>query len=284
MTILALGLVLGSAVIHATWNLFAKRLTGGGETVWLFTTVATILYAPVATVTLVARGYRPSGIDGMFLLDTGALQTLYFVTLRRGYVAGDLSVVYPLARGTGPLVAVALATALVGERPSQVTITGAAVISLGTLLLFTPLPSGCGHHTGAIYGLATGLIIGCYTTWDSYAVGSTGIPVLMLAWCGDAGRMLLLAPLAVRRRATLRVQLRANRIGIVAVAVLSTLSYLMVLAAMSIAPISSIAPAREISIVIGALLGRLLLDELGGTRRLFSAAVIASGVVLVAIG
>lgn len=284
MTILALGLILGSAVIHATWNLFAKRLTGGGETVWLFTTIATMLYAPVAAIVLVLSRYRPSGIEWLFLLGTGALQTLYFVTLRRGYGAGDLSVVYPLARGTGPLVAVALATALVGERPTPLTIAGAGVISLGTLLLATPFRSGSGHRAGAVYGIATGLIIGCYTTWDGYAVGALGIPVLLLAWSGDAGRMLLLAPVAVRRRATLRGQLRTNYLGIAAVAVLSTLSYLMVLTALSIAPISSVAPARESSIVIGTLFGRLLLDEPGGTCRLASAAVITSGVVLVALG
>ncbi|MDQ4044080.1 MAG: EamA family transporter, partial [Chloroflexota bacterium] len=135
MSILALGLILASAIIHATWNLFAKRLTGGGETVWLFTAAATSLYAPVAVLTVVVTGYRPAGLDVVFLLGTGVLQTLYFIKLRRGYASGDLSVVYPLARGTGPLVAVALAVALVGERVSPLTLVGAGVVSLCTLLL-----------------------------------------------------------------------------------------------------------------------------------------------------
>ncbi|HEV2127602.1 MAG TPA: DMT family transporter [Thermomicrobiales bacterium] len=284
MSILALSLILASAVIHATWNLFAKRLSGGGETVWLFTAAAAALYAPVAAVTIAVTGYQPGGADLVFLLGTGVLQTLYFVVLRRGYATDDLSIVYPLARGTGPLVAVVLATALVGERPSPLTAAGAGVVALGTLLLVTPVSRQSDHRKGALLGMATGVIIGCYTVWDGYAVGSLAIPALLLAWAGDAGRMVLLTPLALRRRMLLSTQICNHRRELLAVAVLSTLSYVMVLAAMEIAPISSVAPARELGIVIGALFGMLLLGEPGGWRRVSSAAVITAGVGLVALG
>lgn len=284
MTIIAFGFILLSAVVHATWNLVAKRLTGGGETVWLFTAVATGLYAPVAAVTVVVTGYRPNGIDVIFLLGTGILHAVYFVMLRRSYSEGDLSFVYPLARGSGPIVAMAIATALIGERPTSLTITGAAVISLGAVLLATPVRVRAGQRAGLFLGLITGATIGCYTAWDGYAVGSLAIPALLHAWAGDAGRLVLLTPIAYHRRARLGAILERHWRAIIAVAVLSTASYIMVLTAMSIAPISSVAPAREISIVIAALFGTILLGEGGGQRRLLSALVITAGVGIVALG
>jgi drug/metabolite transporter (DMT)-like permease len=284
VTIIAFGLILVSAVVHATWNLVAKRLTGGGETVWLFTAAATGLYAPVAAMTVVVTGYRPNGIDVVFLMGTGILHAAYFVMLRRSYTEGDLSLVYPLARGSGPIVAMAIATVLIGERPTPLTIAGAAVISLGTVLLATPFRDRDGHQAGLLLGAITGALIGCYTAWDGYAVGSLAIPALLHAWAGDAGRLVLLTPIAYHRRARLGAIRGRHWRAIIAVAVLSTASYVMVLTAMSIAPISSIAPAREVSIVIAAIFGTFLLGERGGRRRLLSAMVITAGVGLVALG
>ncbi len=284
MTMIAVSLILVSAVVHATWNLVAKQLTGGGETVWLFTAVATGFYAPLAAVTVVVTGYRPNGIDVIFLIGTGILHAVYFVMLRRSYTAGDLSLVYPLARGSGPIVAMVIAIALIGERPTPLTITGAVVVCLGTVLLATPVRDRDGHQAGLLLGLITGAVIGCYTAWDGYAVGPLAIPALLYAWAGDAGRLVLLTPIAYHRRARLGAILERHWRAIIAVAVLSTASYVMVLTAMSIAPISSIAPAREISIVIAALLGTILLGERAGRRRLLSAIVITAGVGLVALG
>ena len=250
----------------------------------MFTAIATVLYLPLAIGAIIVTGYRPPAPDAIFLLGTGALQTLYFVILRRGYAVGDLSVVYPLARGTGPLVAMIIAVLLLSESPTFLTICGALVISCGTLVLAAPHTWSARVQRGAQYGLLTGCIIGCYTAWDGYAVGSLGVPALLLGWAGDAGRAILLTPIAMRRRHTLRDLWTNHRTGILAVAILSTASYVMVLTAMSIAPISSIAPAREISIVVGSILGITLLGEPGGPRRLLSAGVITVGVALVALG
>ena len=283
MSSIALTLILVSAGIHATWNLYAKRLPGGAEGTWLFTTIGAAAFAPLAAIVAVSTGYRPDGIDWLFLAGTGVLQTIYFTVLRRGYASGDLSIVYPLARGSGPLTAIILAVFLIGEQPGALTIAGATVVTAGTLLLATPF-RGHGDNRAAVrLGLATGLIIGCYTAWDGYAVGSLDIPPLVLIWFADAGRSILLAPVALRRIDTIRATWRSHRLEAASIGVLSTTSYLLVLLAMTIAPVSSIAPAREVSIVVGTLLGMLVLGEPVGPRRITASAVIATGVVLVAV-
>lgn len=284
MSTVALALILVSAGIHATWNLFAKRLPGGAEGTWLFTTISTVAFAPLVVVVVIWTGYRPDGRDWIFLLGTGVLQTLYFTVLRRGYASGDLSIVYPLARGTGPLAAIALAIVLIGERPGPLTIAGAATITAGTFLLATPFRGAGDHHAAVRFGLAIGIIIGIYTAWDGYAVGALAIPALVLIWCADVGRSLLLLPVAVRRADAIRSAWNSHRLEITSIGILSTTSYLLVLLAMTIAPVSSIAPAREVSIVIGTVLGMIVLGEPVGPRRILASVVIAAGVVVVALG
>jgi drug/metabolite transporter (DMT)-like permease len=284
VTTLAILLILLSAGIHATWNLYAKRLAGGSEAVWLFTLVAVVIYAPPAAIAVYVADYRPETIDWLYLLGTGVLQAIYFTVLRRGYAAGDLSIVYPLARGSGPLMAMFLAVVLIGERPSPLTIAGAVVVTLGTLLLATPVRSTRHQQLAVAYGVATGMVIGCYTAWDGYAVGTLAIPALLMGWAADAGRLACLTPVAMSRRSLIGGIWRRHRLEILGIGVLSTLSYVMVLSAMAIAPISSIAPAREISIVFGTILGMTLLGEPGGARRLAAATIIAAGVGVVALG
>lgn len=283
MTIVAILLILGAAGIHASWNLLTKRLGGGAESVWLFTLVATVLYAPPAAVVAYATSFRPGGREWIVLIGTGILQGVYFVLLRRGYAVGDLSMVYPLARGTGPLVATLLAVLLLGERPSPLTIVGALVVSLGTLLFLRPVP-GSNRSLAVVYGLMTGVVIGCYTVWDGYAVGKLAVPAVVLGWAADAGRLIWLTPVALRRKEAMRATWRLSKGPVIAIGILSTASYMMVLSAMAIAPVSSIAPAREISIVIGTLFGMLILGEPGGRQRVTAAIVVTSGVLLVALG
>ncbi len=283
MTIIAFALILAAAGIHATWNLLAKQLGGGAESVWLFTLVATVVYAPVTGLVILSASFRPGTREWIVLVGTGALQAIYFVLLRRGYAVGDLSVVYPVARGVGPLAATMLAIALLSERPSPVTIAGVVIVSFGALLFSRP-GHGANTRRALVYALMTGLVIGCYTVWDGYAVGELAIPAIIVGWAADLGRLIWLSPIAFRRRAAMRATWVASRRAVILVGVLSTGSYMLVLYAMSIAPVSSVAPAREISIVIGTLFGTLILGESEGRQRLIAAAVVTTGVMLVAVG
>jgi drug/metabolite transporter (DMT)-like permease len=283
MSMLAFAFILTAAGIHATWNLLAKRLDGGSESVWLFTLITTIVYAPPTLFIIMSTSFRPGFREGVILVGTGVLQAVYFVLLRRGYAAGDLSVVYPLARGIGPLAATMLAVALLAERPSFVTVTGALTVSLGTLLLVRR-SQGATASRALLYGVTTGLVIGWYTVWDGYAVGELAIPAIIVGWAADAGRLVWLSPIAFRRRSAMRSTWNTNRAPIFLIGVLSSGSYLLVLYALTLAPVSTVAPAREISIVIGTLFGVFLLGEPEGRRRLIAAAVVTCGVMLVAHG
>ena len=133
MTAFALALVLTSAVMHATWNLLAKRVKAGTPFLFLVYVVGAVAYSPFAIAVLVlARpqlGLIAFGFVGMAIV----LQTVYFATLTAGYRVGDLSLVYPIARATGPLLATAGAIAILGERPSVLAVGGSWLVSADLL-------------------------------------------------------------------------------------------------------------------------------------------------------
>ena len=131
MTAFALALVLTSAVMHATWNLLAKRVNAGTPFLFLVYVIGAVAYTPFAIAVLVIARPELGLITIAFVVVAILLQTVYFATLTAGYRAGDLSLVYPIARATGPLLATAGAIAILGERPSPLAIAGALAIVLG---------------------------------------------------------------------------------------------------------------------------------------------------------
>ncbi|HLZ49091.1 MAG TPA: EamA family transporter, partial [Candidatus Limnocylindria bacterium] len=161
-------MVLASAVAHATWNLFAKRARGGAPFLWLAFTLAVPLYAPVAIAVLVLSGAHIGPLEILWMFVNAALNVAYGIFLLRGYRAGDLSVVYPLARGTGPMLSLVGAVVLFGERPTPIAIAGAVAIVAGILVLTgDPRKLRARGSSAAVgYALLTGLTIGAYTLWD----------------------------------------------------------------------------------------------------------------------
>ena len=103
MTLSAFALILTAAFIHASWNLLAKRAGGGAPFVWAAAVAGTLLFLPISIVLGTFQQVNWNGQTVLFLAGSGLLQTLYFITVQRGYKVGDLSLVYPLARGTGPV-------------------------------------------------------------------------------------------------------------------------------------------------------------------------------------
>lgn len=283
MTPLALALVGGSAVLHATWNLLAKRARGGAEFVWLFACLTVLVYAPLVV------GYvlvvRPTFTWQHAALAAGSsvLHVGYFICLQRGYRVADLSLVYPTARGSGPAIATLLAILLLGERPGVQALAGTALVVTSVFVLAGGNGGRPGARSGLRYGLLTGLFIGCYTVFDGYAVGHAGAEPLLYTYAGELGRTLLLLPLVARRLPQLQVVWRAHRREAFGIALLSPLAYLMVLTAMQFTPVSLVAPTREISILLGTLLGARLLAEGDTRRRLTGAAGMVVGVTLLAL-
>jgi drug/metabolite transporter (DMT)-like permease len=281
----ALALVLAAAGVHATWNLLAKRAGGGATFVWMYAVTSAALWAPVTIPTLISAWPRLDPHRWVFLVGSGILHMIYFLLLQRGYARADLSVVYPVARGSGPLLSTAAAMAIYHERPGPVALIGIGMIVLGIGLLARPAGRRASHVPAAIgYGLATGALIGLYTIWDKQAVAALAIPPLLMEWITSLTRAVLLLPIAWRRRTQVIEDWRARRGLAIAIGALNPLSYLLVLIAMTFSPVSRVAPAREISVVIGVFFGVRLLGEGDAALRLAAAGVTVCGVILLAVG
>jgi drug/metabolite transporter (DMT)-like permease len=277
-----LSLVLLAACAHALWNLLSKQSAGGAVFVWWGSVSSAVVWAPAALVALLVAPGRLSWELAGFMAGSGGLHCLYFTLLQRAYATGDLSVVYPLARGTGPMLATIGAIVILGERPSALALAGAGIVVLAVFSL-AGRPSKI-LAAGGAFAILTGVAIASYTLWDSHAVGPVGGNPLLYYYGTNLVNGALLSVWALRERDRVRPVWRSSRRGIVGVALFSPLAYVLVLYALAHAPVSHVAPARELSIVIATLLGTTVLAESDRRRRLFGSAGIVLGVVCLALG
>jgi drug/metabolite transporter (DMT)-like permease len=243
-------------------------------------------YAP-ATIAIIEIWQLKIGfVEVGMMAGSAALHTAYFVLLNQGYRAGDLSLVYPLARGTGPLLSTIAAIIFLGERPSPIALMGVLLIIGGVLILTGNLARLRQGETRAAagYALITGLFIAAYTLWDKQAVSLFAIAPIVLDWGANVGRSLLLTPYALKYSDDAVHEWREHKFEAIAIAILIPLSYILVLTAMQFTPVSYVAPAREISILIGTAMGARLLAEADAPRRLGAAGAMVLGMVALAIG
>jgi drug/metabolite transporter (DMT)-like permease len=284
MTAAALCLVLLAALTHAIWNISAKVAAASRHFVWLFSAGSVLVYGPVVAAVLFVERPVFEARHWLALAATSVLHLLYSISLQTGYRHSDLSVVYPIARGTGPLLAFIGAALLLGEAPTAQSIAGMLLV-VGGILLVAGL---VGHHerapaVGVFYGLTTGALIAAYTLNDGYAVKMLLISPFVIDFTGNLFRMLVLAPRAWRDRAALALEARVYRRSVIVVSVLGPLGYILVLFAMRMAPVSHVAPARELSTLVGAWFGSRLLRESSGPWRIAGAALIVAGVISLAL-
>ena len=280
----AIALVVAAAVAHAGWNLCAKRVSDGGALfVWLTAVCSAVFQLPLAIVGIVLAGGSVPLSWWLAPVVSGLIHTAYFVILQRGYRVGNLSVVYPLARGTGPLLSVVAAVWLFHERPGPVALVGAAAVVLGVWVIGGLGSSGTGSWAGGVgYGILCGTTIAAYTLWDAHAVTTLAVPPLVQLAGTSVYETALLTPYALSRRTRVAELWRDNRAAVLAVGALSPLAYLLVLFALRLAPVSLVAPARELSIVMGSLGAWLLLREPNPGRRLAGAVIVLAGVAAIA--
>ena len=286
MTGLAVSLVLGAALIHASWNYLLKKSGGGVGFVWVFAALSSLIYAPLAVAVVFVQHFRFTAEALAFIFASAVLHTAYYLLLDRGYRYGDLSVVYPLARATGPLLTVLVAVILLAERPGVVAMCGAALVVGGAFFLAANPAKlrEAGAARGIAFALLTGCMIAAYTVVDKQAVSAALIPPILQDWGANLGRVIVMTPLALRRREEVRRAWIQQRKTVILVALLCPLAYILVLTAMVFTPVSYVAPAREISILFAALMGAHWLQEGDVKRRLAAAAAMALGVVALALG
>jgi drug/metabolite transporter (DMT)-like permease len=282
----ALALVLTAALLHATWNLAAKGVTGDRVAfIWLYVVTTVVCWGPVAVVWVLLGKERPGWSWLLGAAVTGVLHVGYQLVLQRGYAEGDLNLVYPLARGSGPLLTFLVAVTVLGQRPGAVAVAGVLALVAGVLLIALG-PAHRGTRAGALWGLLTGATIASYTLWDNLSVNHLDVPPLPYFVLGTVLQVPWLALLLRGRRDPQPVAevWRAARRPVVTVGVLSPLAYILVLRALQLAPVALVAPARETSIVVGAVFGWLVLHEPRPARRLVGAAVVLAGIALIAVG
>ena len=288
MTVVALALVLFSAFVHASWNFLLKKSGGGAGLITAANVGSLVAYAPLAAALAWYSGYRVEPVHLVLMFGSGMIHTAYFLLLDRAYRSGgDLSIVYPLARSTGPLLTVGVAIFLLGERPSAIAIGGAILIGASALLLagnpFAWHKSEARHAVG--FALLTGCVIAAYTIFDKASVATWLIPPLIYDWGCNAFRVCVLVP-STRTRApgAISKAWQERRAAVIAIALLSPLSYILVLTAMVFTPVSLVAPAREVSILFAALMGAHFLREGDLARRVVAALGMVLGISGLALG
>jgi drug/metabolite transporter (DMT)-like permease len=292
----ALALVISAALLHAVWNLAAKHAGGDQRFVLLTALMISVLWAPVGL--WAAWGVVPlwGATEWGFVVASAITHVVYFTVLLRGYRASDLTVVYPVARGTGPLMSSIGAVLLLGESLTAVGAAGVAGVALGVFLIAggPSLLKALSHaddaarrrrvQVGIAYGAATGVCIAGYTVIDGYAVKVLAMSPILIDYFGNLLRIPFTLPLLLRDRTGAWAAWRATWRWALVVAVLSPLAYVMVLYALRLAPLSHVAPMREVSMLFAALLGGRLLGEGDRVMRLLGAACIALGVTGLAVG
>jgi len=283
MNATALSFVLIAAVVHAGWNLAAKRISSGGtQFVWLYYTVSAVALLPV-TITQLATG-SPQWTWLLAAVVTSVFHVAYGIVLQRGYVVGDLSVVYPVARGTGPLLSVLAAVLVLGERPGWIGLLGAGLVIAGVLVISTGRTQDTtgARRAGIGYGLLTGAVIAGYTLWDAHAVTGLQVPPVVYFGLGSVVQSVMLAPAAITGRAQVARLWREQRREVLIVGLASPVAYILVLFALTMAPVSLVAPARELSIVLGGLAAWLVLGEQDAVRRLAGSVIVVAGIAAIA--
>ena len=295
-----IGLVAVSAVLHLAWNVRLKTAGDPLRAATIGRVAGSVAIVPLGFAVWWAQGRVALPPEGIVLgLASGVVEAVYFIFLAAAYRRGDLSVVYPLARGTAPLLAVVIGVVVLGERLGVAGSLGVVALLVGFLWLQRPWRAialaragGAGARRAAadsaiLYALATGVMIATYTAIDRVgtrqiapvpyaAILTVTCSVLLLAWVAlvGGGDLLRYGPAAARRAA----------VG----GWLTMAAYLCILVALSVAPLSGVAPLRESATVLAAAWGAVRMGEATdrpeAVRRIGASVFIVGGALLLAVG
>ncbi|NIE81727.1 EamA family transporter [Asaia sp. As-1742] len=279
-------IILVAAVAHAMWNLASKYKRGDTLLfVWTYTGTSALLCVPICVALVITGQQVLHWRLALGAAVSAVLHIAYSLILQVGYDRAELGVVYPIARGTGPLLTMLFAVLLMGEHLTAVAMLGAFLIIAGILVVTGNPFKRASHHPllGVLWGAATGATIAGYTLWDSYSVNSLHLAPISYYTGTLLLQAILLTPSALRRRHRIPTAIRTNAMPVLIVAVLSPLAYILILSAMQTVPVALVAPLRESSIVIGSLLACMLFHEGHLARRIAGAVVVLIGIVAVSL-
>lgn len=284
MTATALALVVAAALLHAGWNALAKR----GKDPIAFLWLASMVAAPA----LLPWGARELAVSGLpwravpFVVGTIVLHAIYFYTLGRAYATGAYSLVYPIARGLGVALVPIVAWTLLDEQLSPLGIAGIVLVIAGVLVLHRvggrpAAVSTTALGSASLWAVLTGVTIASYSILDKVGVTRLHpVPYMLLM---EGGCVVAFAPFMLRRLGAARAEWSANRWTIIATGVMSAGGYTLVLFAFQLSKAGYVVASRELSIVLSALIGSLLLREGRLPPRLAAASIVLAGVACVAL-
>ena len=277
-TTVALAVIL-SALMHASWNALVK----GGDDGWLTGALITAFAAAAALIVAVVFAPWPAAHHWPWLMGSGALHAGYFLLLMSAYTYGDLGKVYAIARGTAPLVIVALAGPLVGDTPSWQEVAAILVLVTGVVALtFEPGKFATADFKAIILAVLTGSMIADYSLFDTLGIRTIGpeleyAAITYTSWLMIFTAIPVLAVVFTIRRGRIAPYLRANAIKGAVGGIIAVTSYMLILFAFANASVASVAALRETGVVFAALIGTFILGERLGKRRIPAAIMVAVG-------
>ena len=277
MTVLVLCLILGAAIVHATWNAI---LHSDADRLWSITLMSMMSAACALPFALTLP--RPDPASWSHIAASAALQIVYCLVLVRAYRHGELSQIYPIARGSAPMLVALGAAVFAHERLGLLALAGVAMVSTGVI----GLARGKDRPDAISIGMAllTGLLIASYTVVDGVGGRLSGHAVSYAAWlCVCQGAPMPLVYMALRGPIRFTP---VSRAGLMTAGggLLSALGYGAVILALSLSPMGAVSALRETSILFAALIGRFFLKERLTPARAAAGAVIAAGAVCLALG
>jgi drug/metabolite transporter (DMT)-like permease len=275
-------IVVLSGMLHAYWNYLAKRSLHKHAFLWHAQWIAVAAFAPLAVGELALKGLAAGAWP--YLLWSMALHGLYIRLLASAYTFGDLSRVYPILRGTAPLVVPIVGVLLLGESMSATGWFGIASIVAGiavTSVSGKRAADAASDSKTVFVALMIGIVISAYVVMDKLAVDH-GVPPITLNLFSNAANGVALCNSALHSGAWRR-EWSLNRRSLIAAGIAASGGYLLFLFALQMLPVAKLAPMREIGTVFGTVLGIALLKEAAGARRIAASIAITFGIFLLAL-
>jgi drug/metabolite transporter (DMT)-like permease len=283
MPLIALGLILISAVMHASWNLFLKQAQHKQIFIWWGVIVGSLCFAPI----LIVSPALPVRI-WPYIIGSAFMEALYYAALTWAYDSDDFSLTYPLARGTAPVLLVIWTTLFLGEAPRPGGLLGLALLVLGLIVvgsgtIWSRLKGLTFSTKGIIAALAAAICVSIYTAIDGAAVhiaSPAPYGILMLGLSA-----LLYAPFVIMRygKSAVLSEWHINWRRIILASFIMIGAYMLVLQAYALSRISYAGAVREVSVVFAAIVGWLWLGERFGLPRTIGAILIFAGILTIAV-
>ncbi|MCD9025453.1 DMT family transporter [Cohnella silvisoli] len=280
MTLIAVLLVILSGLIHSIWNLFAKRSINKNVFLWYCQWAAIVIFLPLVLIEIRTIEYIP--LAGWLLVIASMLfHGVYVLLLAKTYTIGDMSQVYPLMRGTSPLVVPVIGVLILGENLRFQGWIGIVCIVVGIYLVGDLKTKGRWNFSNRsiILAVMVGIMITSYTIVDKVTLKY--LPAITLNEATNIGNLIALTYITIKSNG-LRQEWRINWKTIILGGVLAPGGYILFLKVLETMPVSQLAPMREIGTVFGTLMGIFILQESQGRNRIIASILITIGIIMLA--